>query len=110
MLRIFKPVVRTATVTACLLAASLVQAETAEEREARCTAQSAIVEKAVQHRLDSRSQKRADKLVRRSDEIKDSPYEQHVDLLVNWVYTLPEAQLGPEVSATFATACNQYEG
>lgn len=99
-----------ATLCAVTLSGTAAFAETADERTARCEAQAEIVRFAVAHRLDKKREKRARRLVLKEETIKDGPYAETVDVLVNWVYQLPPEQLGPEATAAFQDACSQYKG
>lgn len=85
-------------------------AETEEQRAARCAAQAAVVTKAVELRLEDKREKRARKLVLKDDEIAGTAAESHVDLLVDWVYQLPEEQLGDQTAVAFEMACSQFSG
>lgn len=96
-----------------LVAASLVAlpavAETKAEKADRCAIQAGIVEAAISHRTGGRNQNRATKKILKSDPIKGSKYEANVDVLVAWIYSLPDAQLVPETVSTFETACLDYQ-
>lgn len=84
--------------------------ETPEQRAERCDMQTVIVENAIAQRLKNRSQKRATKKVLKSDPIKGTKYEANVDVLVAWIFTIPERQLNDDTVATFKQACLNYEG
>lgn len=105
-----------AAFAACLVAATPALSETEKERGVRCEAQAGIVAQAVDLRLDKKRERRARKLLLKNDALKAGFYaedeallKQHVDLLVNWVYQLPEAQLGEDASTAFQIACNQFQ-
>ncbi|MEZ5674635.1 hypothetical protein SAMN06265173_10385 [Thalassovita litoralis] len=84
-------------------------AETKEQKADRCAIQAGIVEAAISHRTEGRNQNRATKKILKSDPIKGSKYEANVDVLVAWIYSLPDAQLVPETVSTFETACLDYQ-
>ncbi|CUH65567.1 hypothetical protein TG4357_01939 [Thalassovita gelatinovora] len=93
---------------ATLMLATPALAETKQQRQDRCTIQTGIVQQAVDLRIQNKSQKRAGKLILKSDPIAGSKYEQNVDVLVDWVYHLPKNQLLPETVAYFETSCNEF--
>lgn len=98
------------TLTSVTLAPATLSAETEEERITRCTGQAQIVTLAVEKRQELKSAKKAVRQIRRAEGIKDTDFEGHVDLLVNWVYSLPAEQLGPEATTAFEAACSEYSG
>lgn len=85
-------------------------AETEEERAVRCAAQANVVNKAVALRLEDKREKRARRLVMKDATIAETTDKEHVELLVNWVYQLPEEQLGEQTSLAFEMACKQFAG
>lgn len=84
-------------------------AETKEQKADRCAIQAGIVQAAITQRSEGRNQNRATKAILKSDPIKGSKYEANVDVLVAWIYSLPDAQLVPETVSTFETACLEYQ-
>ncbi|MGH1355595.1 MAG: hypothetical protein ACRBBS_11015 [Thalassovita sp.] len=102
---------------ACLFAAPLgaqtsspAAQETTEQRAERCGIQAGIVEAAVEQRSKKRRQKRAVKTILKSEPIKDTKYEANVDVLVAWIYSIPERQLNQDTVTAFAEACLKFEG
>ncbi|WP_323784977.1 hypothetical protein [Thalassovita sp.] len=93
---------------AALVLATPALAETKQQRQDRCAIQAGIVRQAVDLRTRNKSEKRAGKLILKSDPIAGSKYEQNVDVLVDWVYNLPKQQLEPETIVQFETACNEF--
>lgn len=85
-------------------------AETDAEREARCEAQAGIVAMAVDLRGDNKREKKAIKLISKDEVIASGPYVAQVDVLVNWVYSLPEAQVSEEAVTAFEAACTSFKG
>ena len=85
-----------------------VWAETTEERATRCAAQAAVVTKAVELRLENKREKRAGKILKKDKDLAAA--DEHIALLVTWVYQLPQEQLGDQTSFAFETACNQFDG
>lgn len=84
--------------------------ETSEQRAERCGIQAGIVESAVDNRNAKRSQKRATKRILRSKAIKGTKYEANVDVLVAWIYTIPERQLNADTVTAFEQACLEFNG
>ena len=84
--------------------------ESPEQRAERCGIQAGIVKDAIRHRKFNRSQARATKKITRSAPIKGTKYEQSVDVLVSWIYTIPAKQLNNETVDAFETACLNYNG
>jgi len=84
-------------------------AETKSEKVDRCATQTGIVEAAIDHRTSKRSQKRATRKILKSDAIKGSKYEANVDVLVAWVFSLPDGQLNADTVKTFEQACLDYK-
>jgi len=78
-------------------------AETAEEREARCTAQGEIMAQAAEMRVARRSEKRAKAELLETVEERMKP---SVPILVGYVYTLNRKDLKDlDVQATFVEQC-----
>lgn len=84
--------------------------ETRDQRAERCGIQAGIVEAAIEHRTKKRSQKRATRKVLKSDPIKGTKYEANVDVLVAWIYTLPDGHLNADTISTFEQACLKFDG
>ena len=102
---------------ACLLAmpaaaqtSSPAAQETPEQRAERCGIQAGIVEAAVEQRNKKRRQSRATKNILKTDPIKGSKYEANVDVLVAWIYSIPEKQLNADTVTAFEQACLQFDG
>ncbi|THD75715.1 hypothetical protein E7681_04475 [Thalassobius vesicularis] len=86
-----------------------VLAESKAEKTERCSIQAGIVEAAISHRQANRNQNRATRKIMNADPIKGTKYEANVDVLVAWIYSLPQAQLTPDTTATFEKACLDYK-
>lgn len=105
-----------AIVLACLISTTAVAQsgpaaqETPEQRAERCGIQAGIVEGAIKQRNKKRSQKRATKAVLKSDPIKGTKYEANVDVLVAWIYSIPERQLNQDTVTAFEEACLKFDG
>jgi hypothetical protein len=84
--------------------------ETAEQRAERCGIQAGIVEAAVEQRNKKRRQKRATRTILKSDAIKGTKYEANVDVLVAWIYSIPERQLNQDTVTAFEQACLKFDG
>lgn len=84
--------------------------ETPEQRADRCGIQAGIVEAAVDNRNAKRSQKRATQRILKSKPIKGTKYEANVDVLVAWIYTIPERQLNADTVTAFEKACLEFNG
>ena len=89
--------------------AGLAQAETAEERAARCTAQSEIVQQAVTLRAEGKRENRAIRMIARARADLPTPYNEAISPLTGWVYSLNDAQLQGNVAGEFRTACDGYK-
>lgn len=94
---------------AALVTAAPALAETAQERQQRCGIQTGIVQQAVTLRAGRKSQKGATRRILRSEAIAGTKYERNVDILVQWVYGLPQDQLTDNTVTTFEAACNDYK-
>ncbi len=94
---------------AALLMAPPALAENAAEKQQRCEIQAGIVRQAVDLRAKRKSQKRTTRKIIRSDAIAGTKYESNVDVLVQWVFGLPDDQLSDDAVTAFETACNQYQ-
>lgn len=93
---------------ACLLAVPAL-AETAEQKADRCALQAGIVRDAIGHRTGNTGQNGATRKILKSDPIKGTKYEANVDVLVAWVYSLPDAHLSGETVTTFEQACMAFQ-
>ncbi|WP_319824352.1 hypothetical protein [Thalassovita sp.] len=93
---------------ACLLAGPAL-AETADQKADRCALQAGIVRDAIGHRTGNTGQDRAARRILKSDPVKGTKYESNVDVLVAWVYTLPDAHLTGETVTTFEQACLAFQ-
>lgn len=82
------------------------QAETKQEKAARCAAQSDIVDALTEERRAGKREKRA---IRTVSKARDASEAQAITVLAGWVYTLPDAQLAEDVKGAFNTACLGYK-
>jgi len=96
------------TLIALVLLASPALAETTEEKADRCGAQKGIVDLAVVQRGLGADAKAVEKDLTKGENAVDEKYAPSVSPLVEWVFTLPEEQLVPEVGEAFETSCLAY--
>ncbi|SEQ90122.1 hypothetical protein [Thalassovita taeanensis] len=99
--------IRFLTVAALVLAGPAF-AETDAEKQDRCALQSDIVAQAVDLRSRHKSEMRATKTIQKAEGIAGTKYQANVDVLVNWVYSLPDDQVNEGVARSFTDACLAY--
>jgi len=77
----------------------------AQDKAELCEISSGIVGAAVVERQDGQAADMAVKAVVADLPEDQAAYEGAVQPIVDWVYTLPEDQLGDEVATSYETAC-----
>lgn len=92
-----------------ILSAPAAQAETDEEKAARCSQQAALIGGLVAQRSDGASVQDAIPAVREAHADMDDRYVALVPVLADWVYSLPQEQLGAGVADSFEAACVGYD-
>ncbi len=91
------------------LSAPVAQAETEEEKSTRCSQQAALVGELVAQRSGGASAQDAIPAVRETHSDMDDRYVAQVPILADWIYSLPEEQLGAGVADSFEAACVGYD-
>lgn len=96
--------IRTAFVTIALMF-SLTAPAFAQDRDAECRKQGQIATNIMSERKGGSNARRAERRVIRAlpDDAKN--YAVAIPALVEWIYTLPEEQMTPEVSNALYQAC-----
>ncbi|WP_371227498.1 DNA primase [Roseovarius sp. 2305UL8-3] len=77
----------------------------AQDKAELCQVSSDIAGAAVAERQDGQAANSAVTAIAANLPDEQSAYEAAVQPIVEWVYTLPEEQLGDEVASSYKTAC-----
>lgn len=77
----------------------------AEPERTDCFVQGEIAQKAADLRLEGKRVRRAERLIKRDYKDGEARFAKAVPLLVDWVFTLPDAQVDDQVGASFQAAC-----
>ncbi len=102
--------IRIAIIGMCLmLSAPVAHAETDEEKVARCTQQADLVAGLVAQRGRGATAQQAIPAIREAHPDMDPRYIAQAPVLADWIYSLPEEQLGAGVAESFEAACIGYE-
>ena len=76
-----------------------------EDKQADCQAQAEVVMQVVSGRADGADQAQTVEAVQSGLSADRATYAQVVPAIADWVYTLPEDQLGDEVGQSWIDAC-----
>ncbi|WP_120501785.1 hypothetical protein [Roseovarius sp. EL26] len=83
-------------------------AETAEDRAVRCEVQAGIIATSVEQRKAGASADKIKKSMRKGKDKIDKKYVDSVPYLVDFVFTLPDAQLTDEAASQFQKSCADF--
>ena len=101
-----RPMIRTAFVTASLvLSLSMPLFAQDADKEAECRKQGQIATNIMAERKNGSTARRAERRVIRALPEDAMNYEVAVPAMVEWIYSLPEDQMTPEVSNALYQAC-----
>lgn len=89
---------------ACLVMPLAVPAA-AQDNTALCSTSGEIVDAAVTARADGTDSTKTTRAIAKTLTGDKKPFKAAVRLIVDWVYTLDEAQLNKEVAASYVEAC-----
>ena len=94
---------------ALILTALPLHAEEGSVAKEHCAATKGIVASAVEMRVDGKKAKRVKKSLTKGDGAVDAKYTDTVAPLVDWVFTLDEAQLDQGVAEAYEKQCLAFD-